>query len=151
MPAWSRRSGRWIALATALVVLGAIGLALALRRGATGSAPPGPGSPPPPVVEPTSPPGRSGPPREPDPAAQIVRSAKAELAAGNLVQARTLLARAAALDPRPSTLLELAAVELRTGHCRDARRAAQRVVAAAPGEPVADQAADLLGKIGRCD
>ena len=60
-----------------------------------------------------------------------------------------LLAQAYALDPRPSTLLELATVEFQAGHCRDARRAAQRV--AATGGPLVGQARELLGKIGRCD
>lgn len=85
-----------------------------------------------------------------DQAAQLVASARAQVAAGHLVQARTLLARAYALDPRPATLLELAAVELQTGRCREARRAVQRVIADGVG-PLSSQAWELMGRIGRCD
>ncbi|HEX8110432.1 MAG TPA: hypothetical protein VF516_22020, partial [Kofleriaceae bacterium] len=67
-----------------------------------------------------------------------------------LVQARTLLVRAYALDPRPATLLELAAVDLQTGRCREAQRAVQRVIADGVG-PLSSQAWELMGRIGRCD
>jgi len=83
-------------------------------------------------------------------AAGLVASARAEVAAGRLVPARALLTRAYALDPAPATLLELAGIELQTGHCREARRATQRVVDQASGE-LADRARQLLEKIGRCD
>ncbi len=107
------------------------------------------------------PPDAAAPARPPDPeeppadsaveqAAQLVASARAEVAAGHPVPARTLLARAYALDPRPATLLELAAVELQTGHCREARRAVQRVIADGVG-PLSSQAWELMGRIGRCD
>jgi hypothetical protein len=83
-------------------------------------------------------------------AAALVASARAEVAAGRLVPARALLTRAYALDPTPATLLELAGVEFQTGHCREARRATQRVVNEASGE-LADRARRLLDQIGRCD
>lgn len=85
-----------------------------------------------------------------DQAAQLVASARAEVAAGRLVQARTLLARAYALDPQPVTLLDLAEVELQTGHCREARRAVQRVIADGAGA-LSSRAWELMGRIGRCD
>jgi hypothetical protein len=153
----TRRAGRWLALAAAGAVAGAVGLAIEL----CGGSPPAPG---------VEPPGRSAsssgsgpapgaapgpaPAPPPDPAAgsqELVRAARAEAAAGNLVQARALLARACDLAPSPATLLELAAIEFQTGGCRTAQRRAQQVIAAAPGEPLAGQARDLLGKIGRCD
>lgn len=149
-----RRTGCWLALAAAAVLAGAIGLAIELR----GGSPPAPG------VERS--PGRSGslsgpapgpgPALAPDPAPaaspeSLVRAARAEVAAGNLVQARALFARACDLAPSPATLLELATVEFQTGDCRTARRRAQQVIAVAPGEPLAGRARDLLGRIGRCD
>lgn len=88
--------------------------------------------------------------RDVDQAAQLVASARAEVAAGQIAQARTLLARAYALDPQPATLLDLAAVELQTGHCREARRAVQRVIADGAGT-LSSQAWELMGRIGRCD
>jgi len=87
----------------------------------------------------------------PDDAARLVASARAEIAEGHLTQARAQLARAAALPAAPATLLELAAIELQAGRCREARRAVQRVIAEAPGGPAADQAQQLLARIGRCD
>jgi hypothetical protein len=83
-------------------------------------------------------------------AAAIVASARAEVAAGRLGAARALLTRAYALDAAPATLLELAGVEFQSGHCREARRATQRVTSEASGE-LADRARQLLEKIGRCD
>lgn len=83
-------------------------------------------------------------------AAQLVASARAEVAAGQFAQARTLLAQAYRLDPQPATLLDLAAVELQTGHCREARRAVQRVIAEGAGA-LSDRARELMGWIGRCD
>jgi hypothetical protein len=94
--------------------------------------------------------GEPPPGRDVDQAAQLVASARAEVAAGRIAQARTLLARAYALDPLPATLLELAAVELQTGHCREARRAVQRVIADGAGT-LSSQAWELMGRIGRCD
>jgi len=95
------------------------------------------------------------PPGEPsgngvEQAAQLVASARAEVAAGRLAQARDLLSRAYALDPRPATLLELASVDLQAGRCRDARRAVQRVIADGAGA-LSAQASELMGRIGRCD
>ena len=83
-------------------------------------------------------------------AEQLVAAAHAAVTAGNLAEARTLLARAYALDPAPSTLLQLAAAELATGHCREARRATQRVIDESPPE-IAEPARQLLARIGRCD
>jgi hypothetical protein len=83
-------------------------------------------------------------------AARLVASARAEVTAGHLAQARTLLARAYALDPQPATLLEIAAVDLQAGRCREARRAVQRVITDGAGA-VSSQARELMGKIGRCD
>jgi tetratricopeptide repeat protein len=83
-------------------------------------------------------------------AAQLLASARAEAAAGRLVQARDLLSRAYTLDPQPATLLELASVELQTGRCREARRAVQRVLADGAGA-LSAQAAELMARIGRCD
>jgi hypothetical protein len=76
-------------------------------------------------------------------AAAIVASARAEVAAGRLGAARALLTRAYALDSAPATLLELAGVEFQSGHCREARRATQRVTSEASGE-LADRARQLL-------
>jgi hypothetical protein len=83
-------------------------------------------------------------------AAQLVASARAEVAAGHLPEARDLLARAYALDPQPATLLDLADVDLQTGRCREARRAVQRVIASGAGV-LASRAWELMGRIGRCD
>lgn len=83
-------------------------------------------------------------------AAQLVASARAEVAAGRLAQARDLLSRAYALDPQPATLLELASVDLQAGRCRDARRAVQRVIAGGAGA-LSGRAEELMGQIGRCD
>jgi hypothetical protein len=83
-------------------------------------------------------------------AAQLVASARSELAAGRLAEARGLLSRAYALDPQPATLLELASVELHAGRCREARRAVQRVIADGAG-PLASRASELMARIGRCD
>lgn len=83
-------------------------------------------------------------------AAQLVASARAEVTAGHLPQARALLSRAYALDPQPATLLELAAVDLQTDRCREARRAVQRVIADGAGA-LSSRAWELMGRIGRCD
>jgi Flp pilus assembly protein TadD len=98
---------------------------------------------------------RPAPPGEPsgsgvEQAAQLVASARAEIAAGRLAEARGLLSRAYTLDPQPATLLELASVELQTGRCREARRAVQRVIAGGAGE-LSSRASELMGRIGRCD
>jgi len=144
----ARRTGRWLAAAAA-VAGSAVAAAIALR----GSAPETPAS----AGLEAGAPGAVDAgivalaiPPETAEAMRLVASAKAEAASGNLAQARVLLTRAYAVEPRPSTLLELAAIQFQTGDCRAARRAAQGVVAAAPGE-LARQARDLLGKIGRCD
>ena len=83
-------------------------------------------------------------------AAQLVASARAEVAAGRFAQARDLLSRAYTLDPQPATLLELASVDLQAGRCRDARRAVQRVIADGAGA-LSARAEELMGRIGRCD
>jgi hypothetical protein len=83
-------------------------------------------------------------------AARLVASARAEVAAGHLPQARDLLSRAYALDPQPATLLELADVDLQIGRCREAHRAVQRVIADGAG-PLSSRAWELMGRIGRCD
>lgn len=149
MPAVTRRSVRWLAAAAAVVAAGAIALVIAFGGGAAPEAP-APAGPSTAALDAidagilalaTTP--------EAAEAMRLVASAKAALASGNLARARVLLTQAYAADPSPSTLLELATVEFQTGDCRDARRAAQRV--AATGGPLADQARDLLGKIGRCD
>lgn len=106
-----------------------------------------------PVPDAAAPPAGSG---EPAPgsaveqAAQLIASARVQVGAGQLAQARTLLARAYALDPQPATLLELAAVDLQAGHCREARRAVQRVIADGAGT-LSSRAWELMGRIGRCD
>jgi hypothetical protein len=100
----------------------------------------------PPAPAPDEPP--SG--NEVEQAAQLVASARAEVTAGHLAQARTLLAQAYTLDPQPATLLELATVDFQTGRCREARRAVQRVIAEGVGA-LASQARELMGRIGRCD
>jgi tetratricopeptide (TPR) repeat protein len=84
-------------------------------------------------------------------AARLVEAAQAEAAAGRYLPAHALYRRAYELDPKPSTLLELGVLEHRTGHCREALRTAQRVVAAAPDRELADRAQQLLATIGRCD
>jgi hypothetical protein len=98
---------------------------------------------------------RPPPPGEPsgsgvEQAAQLIATARAELAAGRLAAARDLLSRAYTLDPQPATLLELASVDLQTGRCREARRAVQRVLADGAGA-LSSRASELMGRIGRCD
>jgi predicted Zn-dependent protease len=102
-----------------------------------------------------APPARPPAPGEPsgsgaEQAAQLVASARAEVAAGRLADARDLLSRAYTLDPQPATLLELASVDLQTGRCREARRAVQRVIADGAGA-LSSRAWELMGRIGRCD
>ena len=161
----ARPRRRAIGVAAAVVAAGAIAAAVALGAfGARDSshraeAPDAGVAPPDAASGPASGPASgsaSGPASGPaapasaaDDAARLVDAAHAEIAGGHLVQARALLTRAFALDARPATLLELATVELQTGRCREAQRAAQRVAAA--GEPLAAQAGELLAKIGRCD
>jgi len=105
-----------------------------------------------PVPDAAAPPAGSGEPpgSAVEQAAQQIAAARTAVAAGQLAEARTLLARAYALDPQPATLLELAAVELQTGHCREARRAVQRVIADGVGT-LSARAWELMGRIGRCD
>jgi tetratricopeptide (TPR) repeat protein len=86
-----------------------------------------------------------------DEAAQLLTAGQAEAAVGQYARARDLLERAYALDPQPATLLQLAELEHRTGRCREARLATQRVIAAAPDGPLVDDARQLLDTIGRCD
>ena len=98
---------------------------------------------------------RPSPPGEPSgsgaaQAAQLVATARAEVAAGRLAAARDLLSRAYTLDSQPATLLELASVDLQTGRCREARRAVQRVIADGAGA-LSSRARELMGRIGRCD
>lgn len=135
----------WIAGA-AVVVAVAIAAVLALPD--AGPAPPVRPAPDAAAPRPTAPDALSG--EGVGPAAQLVASARAEVAAGHLPEARGLLSRAYALDPPPITLLELADVELQTGRCREARRAAQRVIAQGAGA-LASRAQELMGRIGRCD
>jgi len=171
---------RWIGLAVVLCAAGAIAVWIAPGGRApeppageppgapaeqiAGAAPP-PAAPPPP---PPPPPRRaaaddraragelvaSAPAQAADDRAradELVATARAQAAAGQLARARDLLARAYALDPQPATLLELGRLDLRAGRCRDARRAVQGVLAAAPGPPLADEARALMTEIGRCD
>jgi hypothetical protein len=84
-------------------------------------------------------------------ASQLVTDARREAAAGRLPEAHALLVQAQAQDPQPATLLELARLEDRLGRCREAKRSAQRVLAAAPTGPSADQARQLLARLGHCD
>jgi tetratricopeptide (TPR) repeat protein len=87
------------------------------------------------------------------PASEVERqlaAAQAAAAAGRMLDAHTAYERAYALDPSPSTLLELAVLERRMGRCREARRTAQRAAASAD-RAVADRAQQLLATIGRCD
>ena len=146
----------WIAGAAGLA---AVAIAAVLALPDVGPAPPaGPGSS---VGSPVRPaPDAAAPPRPTAPdersgegagqAAQLLASARAEAAAGRLPQARDLLSRAYALDPQPATLLELADVDFRTGRCREARRAVQRVIADGAGA-LSSRAWELMGRIGRCD
>ena len=166
---------RWIGLAVLLCAAGAIAVWIAPR----GRAPEPPAGAPPSAASPSAAPPSGAPPSAappsavpvdaaPPPAAppppprrvaaddraragELVASARAQAAAGQLARARDLLARAYALDPQPATLLELGRLDLRAGRCRDARRAAQGVLAAAPGPPLADEARALITEIGRCD
>jgi hypothetical protein len=151
----------WIAGAAALAAV-VIAAVLALPdpapgprgRGAaspTGSAPGGPppdaaASDRPVAAAPDAPP----PAADAEPPERLVDAARSAAAAGDLARARSLLARAYAVDPRPATLLELAAVDFQGGHCREARRAVQRVIADGAGA-LSGQAFELLGRIGRCD
>ena len=84
-------------------------------------------------------------------ASQLVTDAGREAAAGRFAQAHALLEQAYAQDPQPATLFELARIEDRLGRCRDAKRTTRRVLAASPTGALADQANQLLGRLGRCD
>jgi thioredoxin-like negative regulator of GroEL len=123
--------------------------ALALRGGTSTEAPPGPSGTPASDASPQRP-SAALPASDAAQAAQLVASARAAASSGDFTRARALLAQAYALDPGPATLLELGRVDFRTGRCRDARRAAQRVIEEASGS-LADDARILLGEIGRCD
>jgi len=156
MPAQARRR-RWIGVAAIVGSAGVIAAVIALGRGGpfepplypSGRSSPADTTPP---GEPRSDAGGGSPPvGNAEQAVRLVASARTAVAVGNLAHARGLLTRAYALDPRPDTLLELGRVDYQTGHCRDARRATQRVIELVPGGPVADDARDLLGRIGRCD
>lgn len=87
----------------------------------------------------------------PDTAPSLVEAARAEAAAGHYVQALALYQRAHALDPAPSTLLEVGRMLHLSGRCREARRTTQRVLAATPPPELAAAAQAQLDKIGRCD
>lgn len=84
-------------------------------------------------------------------ASQLVADAGREVTAGRFARALALLEQAYAQDPQPATLLQLARVEDQLGRCRDAKRTAQRVVAVSPSGALADQATQLLGRLGHCD
>ena len=141
----------WIA-AGALVVVGGVIAGLVLRapgeapRGAPGASAPGAGS----AAAPSTPVGSDD-----DTAAyhasQLVADAAREAAAGRLPRALALLEQAYAQDPQPQILLQLARVEDQLGRCREAKRTAQRVLAVSPTGAIADQASQLLGRLGRCD
>lgn len=83
-------------------------------------------------------------------ASQLVGQADAAAAAGNTTEARALLVRAYALDPKPGMLLLIGGLDLAAGRCREARSEAQRVAAETTGQ-LADQARDLLERAGHCD
>jgi hypothetical protein len=150
------RAGRlaWIAGAGALAAV--VIAAVLVLPDVDPSPPAGPGST---AASPRPPPdaalARPDAPGEPsgsaaEQAAQLVASARADVAAGRLAQARDLLSRAYALDPQPATLLELASVDLQTGRCREARRAVQRVIGDGAGA-LSSRAWELMARIGRCD
>jgi hypothetical protein len=81
----------------------------------------------------------------------LVATARAEAAAGHYVQALGLYQRAHALDPAPSTLLEVGRMQHLSGRCREAHRTTQRVLAASPPGDIAAAAQELVTRIGRCD
>jgi hypothetical protein len=143
----------WLAGAAALA---AVVIAAVLALPAVAPPPPASaGSPGSPVRLPPDAAAGPAPPGAPsgsgvEQAAQLVTSARAEVAAGRLAQARDLLSQAYALDPQPATLLELASVDLQAGRCRDARRAVLRVIADGAGA-LSARAEELMGRIGRCD
>lgn len=83
-------------------------------------------------------------------ASQLAGQADAAAAAGNTAEARALLVRAYALDPKPGMLLLIGGLDLAAGRCREARSEAQRVAAETTGQ-LADQARDLLERAGHCD
>jgi hypothetical protein len=83
-------------------------------------------------------------------ASQLAGQADAAAAAGNTTEARALLVRAYALDPKPGMLLLIGGLDLAAGRCREARSEAQRVAAETTGQ-LADQARDLLERAGHCD
>jgi len=84
-------------------------------------------------------------------ASQLVADAARESAAGRFPRSLALLEQAYAQDPQPQILLQLARVEDQLGRCREAKRTAQRVLAVSPTGALADQATQLLGRLGRCD
>ena len=84
-------------------------------------------------------------------ARRLVETARSEASAGRYNEALALLMQAYELDGSPATLLEIAALDHRTGRCREARAAALRVVAASPGPDLQQRAQALLADIGRCD
>ena len=148
MPA-TRAAWVWLGVGAAVVLAGAIAVALAVGESPAGPtpgarpsgdarvAPPGPG--------PGSTDGSAGP------AASLVASGSSAAIAGRYAEALTAYQRAYMLEPRPSTLFEVGRMEYLTGRCRDARRTTQRVLAASPDAALAAQAQQLLDRIGRCD
>jgi hypothetical protein len=73
------------------------------------------------------------------------------MTAGRYREALNLLHQAYEMAPEPSTLLDLARMQHRTGECRVARQSARRVVNDASDAALIEQAERLLEEIGRCD
>ena len=154
MAAGRPRIAAWIG--AAVVAAGAVALVLAIGRGGSDAPAGGPvrdgaGS--------TSGTGGSGgvgaaggsETGRPETAAGLLETARAEAAARHYVQALGLYQGAHALDPAPSTLLEVGRMQHLAGRCREARRTTQRVLAASPPADIAAGAQELLTRIGRCD
>lgn len=167
MPAGScHRASRLAVWLAAIVVAGAVAAVIAIRdcdrsdtptaRPASGSPAGGPGSDSPrPVAEPG--PNAPGPQdahmagSASDATPALVESARSEAAARHYAQALALYRRAYELAPHPATLLEIGRMLHLIGRCREARRTTQRVVASSPEPAIADDARQLLERIGRCD
>jgi tetratricopeptide (TPR) repeat protein len=145
MPA-ARRVAPWVG--AGIVAAAAVAAALWLRTCDRPDAPvsSGPSATPPAVERPRAPAAAA-----PSSAPELVDAGRAEAAGGRYVQALALYQRAHDIDPRPATLLEIARMLHLSGRCRDARRTTQRVLASSPDSAVADDATQLLERIGRCD
>ena len=135
---------RWLAAAAAVVAAVIVVIAVIVLRDER--VPESPAE----LATPVERPRRPGSAGATGSAAGALGEAEHAVAERRYAEALPLLEQAYAKDPQPATLLELASVDLALGRCREAKRAAQRVVAANVAE-LAEPARQLLARIGHCD